>query len=188
MRVVAGKFGGRRLRAPSGNGTRPTVERVREALFSILGSSVAGVRVLDCYAGSGSLGIEAISRGAAYAVFVDKGRPAVAAIQENLRALGIPTPDAACIIPRNVEGSIPMLREFAPFDLVLVDPPFAAVRDQTALAALGAVVRSGVLAQHALVIVEVPSDQPDATVDGLVLEDARCYGDTRLLFLRVRRN
>lgn len=188
MRVVAGKFGGRRLRAPSGKGTRPTVERVREALFSILGSSVVGARVLDCYAGSGSLGIEAISRGAAYAVFVDKGRPAVATIQENLRALGICNPEAARIIPRDVEGAIPMLRDLAPFDLVLVDPPFAAVRDQTALTALGAVVRAGVLAQQALVVVEVPSDQPDATVDGLALGDARSYGDTRLLFLRPGKN
>ena len=87
MRVVAGEFGGRRLRAPRGAGTRPTADRVREALFSMLGD-VSGARVLDLYAGSGALGIEALSRGAASAVFVERDAQAAATIRRNLDELG----------------------------------------------------------------------------------------------------
>ena len=88
MRVVAGTYGGRRLRAPRGSRTRPTADRVREALFSMLGD-LAGARVLDLYAGSGALGIEALSRGAESAVFVDRDPAAVAAITRNLDDLGV---------------------------------------------------------------------------------------------------
>src|SRR5919198_1316873 len=88
MRVIAGQWGGRRLQAPAGAATRPTSDRVREALFSILGDRVAGLRVLDLFAGSGALGIEALSRGAAEAVFVDSDQRAVAAIRRNLEAVG----------------------------------------------------------------------------------------------------
>ncbi|MBA2342365.1 MAG: RsmD family RNA methyltransferase, partial [Thermoleophilaceae bacterium] len=86
MRIVAGEAKGRRLRAPAGRETRPTADRVREALFSILGS-VEGLRVLDLFAGSGALGIEALSRGAARAVFTDNARPALDALRDNLAAL-----------------------------------------------------------------------------------------------------
>ncbi len=184
MRVVAGRYGGRRLKAPPGGATRPTVERVREALFNILGGSVAGARVLDCYAGSGALGIEALSRGAAHAVFVDKGRVAVEIIRQNLATVGVRQPDGAHVLQRALETSGPALRDLGPFDLVLVDPPFASVRDGSALTALGAVVRAGVLAPDALVILEVPSDQANPVVEGLWEESARPYGDTRLVFLR----
>ena len=88
MRVVAGELGGRRLQAPGGGRTRPTGDKVREALFSIIGD-VTGARVLDLYAGSGALGIEALSRGAAQAVFVDKAGPAVTAVKRNLSDLGL---------------------------------------------------------------------------------------------------
>ena len=89
MRVVAGTFRGRRLVAPPGDATRPTSDRVREALFSVLGPQVHGARVLDLFAGSGALGIEALSRGAAAAVFVDRAPAAIKAIRANLSALGI---------------------------------------------------------------------------------------------------
>src|SRR5919112_6803420 len=88
MRVIAGTYGGRRLQAPPGTDTRPTADRVREALFSILGERVDGARVLDLFAGSGALGIEALSRGAAEATFVDSAAPAIRAIRANLEALG----------------------------------------------------------------------------------------------------
>ena len=88
MRVVAGEYGGRRLQAPRGRDTRPTADRVREALFSILGD-VRGARVLDLFAGSGALGIEALSRGAESAVFVERDHAAVAAIRRNLDAIGV---------------------------------------------------------------------------------------------------
>lgn len=89
MRVIAGVYGGRRLAAPPGDATRPTSDRVREALFGVLGTTVQGARVLDLFAGSGALGIEALSRGAASAVFVDSAPRAIAAIRANLAALGI---------------------------------------------------------------------------------------------------
>lgn len=184
MRVVAGRFGGRKLKVPAGGATRPTVERVREALFSILGASVTGARVLDCYAGSGALGIEALSRGASFAAFVDKGRPAVEAIRENLATVGAQEPADARVLQRPLEGSVPALRELGPFDLVFVDPPFAAVRDGTAQVALSAVVRAGVLSDEGLVVFEIPSDQPDPQIPGLDVENVRSYGDTRLIFLR----
>src|ERR687886_2242896 len=88
MRVVAGTWGGRRLQAPRGDATRPTSDRVREALFSVLGDRVAGARVLDLFAGSGALGIEALSRGAAGATFVESAPAAIRAVRDNLDALG----------------------------------------------------------------------------------------------------
>src|SRR3954447_9655647 len=88
MRVIAGTYGGRRLRAPAGTDTRPTSDRVREALFSVLGERVEGARVLDLFAGSGALGIEALSRGAAGATFVDSAPAALKAVRANLAALG----------------------------------------------------------------------------------------------------
>lgn len=188
MRVVSGRYGGRRLKAPPGNATRPTVERVREALFSILGSSVTGTRVLDCYAGSGSLGIEALSRGATSAVFVDKGRVAADAIRENLTTVGATDPNVARVVQRGLEESVPTLRALGPFDLVLVDPPFAAVRDGTAMRAMEALVRGGVFAADALVVLEFPADQPTPRIEGLDEESVRPYGDTRLVFLRPAGN
>src|SRR5919198_3232221 len=88
MRVIAGQWGGRRLQAPAGAATRPTSDRVREALFSVLGDRVGGARVLDLFAGSGALGIEALSRGAAEATFVDSAPAAIRAVKANLEALG----------------------------------------------------------------------------------------------------
>src|SRR4051812_15670056 len=121
MRVIAGAYKGRRLQAPKGSETRPTSDRVREALFSILGD-VEGLRVLDLYAGSGALGIEALSRGAGQTVFVESGRRAADAIRANLRAVG--DPDAMIW----VGDALAYLRRAdaeAPFDLVFADPPYS---------------------------------------------------------------
>ena len=120
MRVIAGEYGGRRLQSPKGAATRPTSDRVREALFSVLGD-VTGVTVLDLFAGSGALGIEALSRGAAEATFVEKARPAVAALRANLEALGleaeVSTGDARAFV-RNASAA------GHTYDLVFVDPPY----------------------------------------------------------------
>ena len=118
VRVVAGEFKGRRLHARAGRGTRPTADRVREALFSMLGD-VGGARVLDLYAGSGALGIEALSRGAASAVFVERDARAVAAIERNLDAVGVEADGRAA---RTSCASSP--RPEGPFDLVFCDPPY----------------------------------------------------------------
>ena len=118
MRIVAGAFKGRRLQAPKGRRTRPTADRVREGLFSMLGD-VSGARVLDLYAGSGALGIEALSRGAARVTFVDSDPRAVTAIRRNLEAIGLDQEVRRLDALRYLARAEP-----ASFDLVFIDPPY----------------------------------------------------------------
>ena len=118
MRVVAGELGGRRLHAPAGGATRPTADKVREALFSIVGD-IEGARVLDLFAGSGALGIEALSRGAADATFVERAGPAVAAIRRNLLELGL----EGDVRRGDVARFLKRAAGEPPFDLVFCDPP-----------------------------------------------------------------
>ena len=120
MRVIAGTYGGRTLHAPPGRGTRPTSDRVREALFSILGE-ITGARVLDLYAGTGALAIEALSRGAASATLVDSGRPAQAAIRRNLTELGIDAELAGEDVLRYCQRAFRAARQY---DLIFLDPPY----------------------------------------------------------------
>ena len=170
MRVVAGRFGGRRLVAPPGEATRPTSDRVREALFSVLGVSVRGARVLDLYAGSGALGIEALSRGAAAAVFVDRAQPAIKAIRANLEALGI----EADVRRMQAQAALRTASARAEaYDLVFLDPPYrrAAGLGRELSQALPAV-----LAPGARVVSE--SDRRDVLALELPLTDERRYGDT----------
>ncbi len=176
MRVVAGRFGGRRLAAPPGRGTRPTADRVREALFSILGS-LDGARVLDLYAGSGALGIEALSRGAARAVFVERDARVAAVLRANLEALGVGAEEARVIrgdALRNASSGD------GPYDLVLIDPPYRLA------AALGQELSDAVapvLAPGARVVTE--SDRRDPLeLTTLPLIDERRYGDT---LIRIHR-
>jgi len=122
MRVIAGKLGGRRLVAPRGSATRPTTDRVREALFSMLGP-LSGARVIDLFAGSGALGIEALSRGASSAVFVESSRAALSALRANLQELELE--DATTVLGAPLERSRAALERLAPFDLALCDPPWA---------------------------------------------------------------
>jgi 16S rRNA (guanine966-N2)-methyltransferase len=165
---VAGEFRGRRLRAPRGRRTRPTADRVREALFSMLGD-VSGMRALDLYAGSGALGIEALSRGAASAVFVESDAGAAAVIERNLASLGL--------AERVVRGDA--LRFLAgaegPFDLVFCDPPYdSAPRLAGSLAELLPAVTS----EGARIVTE--SDKRTPLELPLALLRERAYGDTRI--------
>lgn len=121
MRVIAGTAGGRRLVAPKGDRTRPTADRVREALFSSLQPRLPGARVLDLFAGSGALAIEALSRGAAHATLVERARPALAAIRSNLDTAGVA--DRATVVASELPGALTKVE--GPFDLVLLDPPYA---------------------------------------------------------------
>ena len=121
MRVIAGALRSRPLKAPPGDETRPTGARVREALFSILGD-VSEHKVLDLYAGSGALGIEALSRGASAAVFVEASRPALICLRDNLTTLGLTR--VATTLGRRAEGAELELGRHGPFDLVLCDPPW----------------------------------------------------------------
>ena len=170
MRVVAGLYGGRRLVAPPGDATRPTSDRVREALFSVLGESVRGARVLDLYAGSGALGIEALSRGAAAAVFVDRAPAAIKAIRANLEALGIEA-------PVHRMGARAALRAAAvraeAYDLVFLDPPY---RHAAGLGRELSEALPAVLAPGARVVSE--SDRRDLLALAIPLTDERRYGDT----------
>jgi 16S rRNA (guanine966-N2)-methyltransferase len=168
LRVVAGEFKGHPLRAPRGVRTRPTADRVREALFSILGD-VTGAAVLDLFAGSGALGIEALSRGAASVTFVDKDARAVAAIRRNLEAVraegDVRHQDALGFLAA-AEGT---------YDLVLIDPPYdSAAR----LAGPLAERLPAVLAKGARVVTE--SDKREPLELPLPLARERVYGDTRI--------
>ena len=168
--VVAGEYGGRRLKAPAGLDTRPTADRVREALFSILGS-VAGLRVADLYAGSGALGIEALSRGASTAVFVESGHAAADVIEENLAALGAAGGE---VVRRDVTAWLRSAEERA-FDLVFCDPPYdAAARVARQLSDL----LPRVAAPQGLIVIE--SSKRNPLVLDLPLADERTYGDTRI--------
>jgi 16S rRNA (guanine966-N2)-methyltransferase len=168
VRVVAGEFKGRRLHAPRGARTRPTADRVREALFSMLGD-VSGARVLDLYAGSGALGIEALSRGAQSTVFVERDRAALAALRRNLDAVG-----ADADVRRQDVGRF-LARPEGTFDLVFCDPPYdvapaAAAALTDALPAL--------LDEDGRIVTESDKRKPLLLPLPVVIE--RAYGDTRI--------
>ena len=169
MRVISGELGGRTLVAPRGRDVRPTSDRVREALFSILGS-VAGARVLDLFAGSGALAIEALSRGAAQATLVDSARASIAAIERNLAALELEAEVVACSARTFLERARIAARQY---DLVFLDPPY---RQASELAAELSAALAPVLATSARVIAE--SDRRAPLDLNLALADERRYGDT----------
>ena len=169
MRVIAGLHRGRTLKAPRGRATRPTSDRVREALFSILGD-VAGLAVLDLFAGSGALAIEALSRGASRATLVDRSRPAIEAIWRNLQALGIEAEVARADAVAWCEQAKGGARQY---DLVFLDPPY---RHGSLLGARLTAALNGVLAPGARVVAE--SDRREPLALGLHLLDERRYGDT----------
>jgi 16S rRNA (guanine966-N2)-methyltransferase len=175
MRVIGGALGGRRLEAPPGRATRPTSDRVREALFNVLGD-VSDAAVLDLYAGTGALGIEALSRGASRAVFVDNGRPAIAALRSNIEALGLAARSQVLALP--VKRALGKLGGAGPFDLVLVDPPYASL-DEAAevLARLAAIT-----APSARIVLEHASRDAPPEPSPLVRTATRTYGDTALSF------
>jgi 16S rRNA (guanine966-N2)-methyltransferase len=172
VRVVAGRLGGRRLRAPRGRDTRPTSDRVREALFSMLGS-VEGERVLDLFAGSGALAIEALSRGAASATLVERDARAVGVRRANLEALGLGS-DEAKVVHATAEAALrDASRGGDTYDLVLLDPPY---RDATAWGRELARALPAVLAPNARVVAESDRRAP-LDLDLPVIRERR-YGDT----------
>lgn len=136
MKIGSGEMQGRRLHAPRGARTRPTSGRLKKSLFDVLSSRLPGTRVLDLYAGSGSLGLEALSRGAESAVFVERGRPACEAIRKNIRELGVG--GRAEILSKDVWSALSKLvhRE-EHFDLVFADPPYRSGESDRLLRYLG---------------------------------------------------
>jgi 16S rRNA (guanine(966)-N(2))-methyltransferase RsmD len=170
LRVIAGRYGGRRLQAPPGAATRPTADRVREALFSILGPRVEDARVLDLFAGSGALGLEALSRGAAAATFVDSSPAAQRAIRANLAALGAEAEVVRADALRWLRTASAGARQY---DLVFLDPPY---RRAGAVAGQLSAAVSPVLAPGALVVAE--SDRRAPLELAVPTIDERRYGDT----------
>lgn len=177
MRVISGEFGGVRLTAPKGKNTRPTTDRNREALFSMLISRLdfAGLQVLDLFAGSGALGLEAVSRGAAHCVFVEQDRAACAAITENIAAC------QAMAQTRLVrQNALKADLGDARFDVVFLDPPYGKGLAEQALAAL---LVGGWLSADALLIVEEDKRSGFSAPAGFVEIERRVKGDTALVFL-----
>ena len=175
MRIVAGAAKGRRLTAPSGDDVRPTADRAKEALFASLQPLLAQARVLDLYAGSGALGLEALSRGAASVTFVERERRALDALRRNIEVVALP---GTTVVAAPVERALSEPLAGGPFDLALADPPYHTPKAEVAqmLAAL-----AGQLAPGASVVLErsVRDGSPDWP-DGFERGDPRRYGDTVL--------
>jgi len=176
LRIIAGRWRGRALAAPKGAITRPTADRVREALFSMLASrlgSFEGLRVADLFAGSGALGLEALSRGAAHCVFVDQDRAAIDAIRANVAKLGA----SAEIRPTAVSALGPIA---APCDLLLLDPPYGSGAGGALIERL---TRLGWAAPGAWASIETGRDEP-VSAGGWTVEAERVHGKAKLTLLR----
>ena len=174
LRIVAGEWGGRRIESPPGRGTRPTADRVREALFSILGERVAGARVLDLFAGSGALGLEALSRGGSSATFVERDERVAALLRRNIAGLGaegrVERADAVAFLAASAGET---------YDIVFLDPPYSSASrlGERLSQRLPAVLR-----EDSLIVTE--SDKRAPLPLDLPLVDERAYGDTRIAIHR----
>lgn len=178
MRIIAGEWRGRPLVAPKGDATRPTADRVREALFSMLASRLGtfdGLRVTDLFAGSGALGLEALSRGAAHCTFAEQDGAALDALRANIARLGAKGTE----VRAGSVMALPSARE--PYDLILLDPPYGTGAGGVALDRL---LRLGWLAPGALVSVETAKAET-VEVAGLAVEAERTHGKARLTLLRA---
>jgi 16S rRNA (guanine966-N2)-methyltransferase len=182
MRIVGGKFRGRALAGPKSQGIRPTSDRTRESIFNILahayGDPVADARVLDLFAGTGALGFEALSRGAAFALFVDDSAEARALIRQNVETFGVA---AMTRIFRRDATRLGDVHPNEPFSLVFLDPPYGKGLAEKALASARA---GGWLAQDALIVVEEEKGA-FATPEGFAEIKRRDYDDTEIVFLRL---
>jgi 16S rRNA (guanine966-N2)-methyltransferase len=181
MRIVGGTLSGRTLTAPRGRQTRPTADRVREAIFNKLehgvpGFALAGIRVLDLFAGSGAMGLEALSRGANHVLFIDDDEEARGLIRRNADALGV---IGRTKIWRRDATRLGRSAPLAPFALALLDPPY---RRGLATAALGSLVAGGWLAPQAVVVVEEAAGETIEAPPALSLTERRDYGETQVGF------
>ena len=183
MRIVAGKFRGKALLSPSDDSIRPTSDRARESVFNILGSRIGvhldGLKVLDLFAGTGALGLEALSRGASGAVFVDNGAESRGIIRDHIEAFGIAgiakllRRDATALGPAGTMG---------PFDLVFLDPPYAKGLGEQALLSL----REGNwLAKDVTIVLEESAEVELALPQGFTIDDRRAYGAAAVHFIRT---
>src|SRR5687768_1694807 len=182
MRVVGGRLKGRNLASPSSREIRPTADRLRESVFNILvhayGDPLGGTRVLDLFAGTGALGIEAVSRGAAFTLFVDNGAEARALLRQNVEALGL---GGVTKVYRRDATKLGPAHPLEPFSLVFLDPPYGRGLGEQALASL----RDGAwLTPQALLVVEEATSAKFAAPDGFEELERRAYDDTEFVILR----
>jgi 16S rRNA (guanine966-N2)-methyltransferase len=184
MRIVGGRFGGRPLLVPKSQAIRPTSDRLRETLFNILvhsyGDPVEGARVLDLFSGTGALGLEALSRGAAFVLFVDEGAEARALLRGNVDALGA---GGATRIFRRDATRLGPAHPIEPFTLAFLDPPYGKALAERALASAR---DGGWLAPGALIVIEDAADPGFAPPSGFEEIERRDYGDTQLTFLKAQ--
>jgi 16S rRNA (guanine966-N2)-methyltransferase len=182
MRVVGGRLKGRNLVSPASRDIRPTADRLRESLFNILvhayDDPILDARVLDLFAGTGALGIEAVSRGAAFALFVDNGTEARALLRNNVEALGL---GGVTKVYRRDATHLGPAHPMEPFSLVFLDPPYRMKLAEKALASLR---DGGWLTHGALLVVEEAKAAEFATPDGFEELERRAYDDTEFVFLR----
>ncbi|MHB8840221.1 MAG: 16S rRNA (guanine(966)-N(2))-methyltransferase RsmD [Candidatus Aquicultor sp.] len=179
MRVIAGTARGRKLHSPKGQAIRPTSDRVKEAVFNIIGGRVNEANVLDLFAGTGGLGIEALSRGAKAAYFIDTGNEAIHLIKKNLEATGLG--DAAVVVKADADKAVKRLtKDGAKFDLIFLDPPYRISVSflDAILIALG----HHVLQSDGLLVLEHSAKLEPRAVEGLGVESTRVYGDTAITF------
>jgi len=184
-RIIAGTAGGRRISAPEGRGTRPTSDRAREALFSSVQSDLgplSGARVLDLYAGSGAIGLEALSRGAGHALLVEADRKAAQVVQANVRALRLP---GARLVRDRAQRVVGRPNEDEPYDLIVADPPYEVAEEELAGVLADLVVHDWV-AEDAVVVVERSKRAPEPSwPEGLVRDRRRNYGEAVLWYART---
>jgi len=179
MRVITGLAKGRRLLTPKSSKIRPALDQVKEAIFNIL-FDVTGLRVLDLFAGTGSMGIEALSRGAAFAIFIDDYVQAIELIKKNLERCGLS--DRANVFKSRVGPAIRRLeRKGRSFDIIFVDPPYLKNLVNPTLEKL---TTSALVSPSSIIIVEHHPKEPIKPIDGLALTDTRHYGQTDVSFLR----
>ena len=182
MRVVGGRLKGRNLASPSSHDIRPTADRLRESVFNILihayDNPMPGARVLDLFAGTGALGIEAVSRGAAFALFVDNGAEARALLRSNVEALGL---GGIAKVYRRDAANLGPAHPLEPFSLVFLDPPY---RMKLAERAVGSLRAGGWLMPGALLVVEEAKAAGFAAPGGFEELERRVYDDTEFVFLR----
>lgn len=185
MRIVGGEFRGRGLLSPKGLATRPTSDRVRESIFNILNhakwlenDALEDSAVLDAFAGTGALGLEALSQGAAHAVFIEQDRQAARTCQDNIEAFGIS--GKALLLRHDAAAPPHRLPQLAPRNLVFLDPPYGKGLGAKALLALA---EKGWLAENAVCVMEMAKKQPEDPPAGFVLHDERAYGVALVRFM-----
>ncbi len=179
MRVIAGRARSVPLLSPDGDGTRPTTDRIKETLFNILRDDIYECSFLDLFAGSGQIGIEALSRGAKSAVFVEKNRKTTALINKNLEKTRLS--DDATVIARDVMAALPQLSEYGPFDIIFMDPPYAGGLEEKVIEAIG---EHGLLSENGKIVVEAALDRNlDIDLERYTIFKEKIYKTNKHIFI-----